>query len=312
MSVRVAIVGYGAVASVHARQLKQLPEAQLVSVFGPHPQQGRLFAEAHGIPEAARDLESLLARAEAVIVASPSPLHYQQARECLQAGRHALVELPPCQNLEEARELDRLSENRLVLRCAHTSRFLTPYRQVGSWLRQGRLGEIQQVNYIRHLEPPDRSWADNAFFHHAAHPVDLLLDWFGDVQPLACLVRPSLARARDVTLMARLPGRIPALISVSYTSRRPAARMLVLGQLHTIETDGFSCLSSDAVDLNWRGTAQQEYEKAIGRQDRSFLRACAGEEEGASEEGASWEETKELVTVLEGFAALQEPGRRNR
>lgn len=301
MSLGVGIVGYGSVAAVHARRLSRLPEARLLAVCGPDLDRARRFAGTHQIPHATRELDTLLELVEAVVIASPSPVHSEQTRCCLQAGRHTLVELPPCRDSQEARELKRAAGDR-VLGCAHTSRFLAPYRKVRAWIREGRLGEIEQVNYLRVLEPRRRSWQDNAFFHHAAHPVDLLLEWFGEIHPQACLLRPSLAEAREAALLACLPGQVPALVSVSYHGAYPVSRMLVVGRCHSVETDGFSWLRSDLPELDWQGDPQQEYEEAIAQQDRAFLQACLG-----GEEGVGWEETERLLRTLEGFAARQGP-----
>ncbi|MGH9844864.1 MAG: hypothetical protein ACREEM_39610 [Blastocatellia bacterium] len=85
--------------------------------------------------------------------------------------------------------------------------------------------------------------------------MNALLDWFGEVTPLACAA-PQASPPQNVALLARLPGGAPVSVSVSYDSRLPEARMLIVGSEHTIETDGFSYLRSDLDEANQQWNAQ--------------------------------------------------------
>lgn len=297
---KLAILGYGAVASVHVRQLSREPGVTLASVFGPDREKAARFAADHGIKCFSDSMEEALAAAEGAIVCSPTSCHFEQARKCLELGKHTLVELPPCADSGQARELDRISrDGRLTLRCAHTSRYLMPYKAIASWIRAGRLGRILQVNYLRHHVPRSRSWSDDALFHHAAHPLDLMLDWFGEISPAACVCLPSTGATQNVSLLGRLPGGAPAAISISYTSRLPHSRMLLVGEEHTVETDGFSYARSDSNDFALTAEQEAVYEQAIHDQDLEFVRACRGENVGVD-----WGETVKLMQCIDRFFFL--------
>jgi hypothetical protein len=75
--------------------------------------------------------------------------------------------------------------------------------------------------------------------------------------------------------------------------------MLVVGEHHTLETDGFTYFRSDLADLHFAGNAQQVYEQAIRDQDVEFLRACQGQ--GGF---VPWEETLKLIHTMDRFQAL--------
>lgn len=302
MTLKVAMIGYGAVGSIHADQLAAVPRVALRAVYGPNPEKASAFASAHGMMNAGATIAEALTGVDVAIVCSPSALHFQQAHECLERGVHTLVELPPCVTAAEAEALGELARRRgVLLGCAHTSRFVTPYARIRKSIRANVLGPLQEFNYIRHHQLRERTWADNALLHHAAHAVDILLDWCGGVEPQGCVAMPDAQHAQTVALLGRLPSDGPASITVTYTSRLPHIRMLVVSEHHTLETDGFTYLRSDLADLQFAGDAQQVYEQAIRDQDRQFLCACRGQ--GSF---VPWEETLKLIRTMDRFQALAE------
>lgn len=300
MTFRLSIVGYGAVASIHARQLASLPDLVVTAVYGPDRRKAEAFATTHGIERFTDDLNAAVARSDAVIVASPSPRHFQQAQAGLHAGAHTLVELPPCERAADAATLARQAEaSHRVLQCAHTSRFLAPYVRLGQLLGEGALGEIRQVGYSRHIAPRERSWTDDALLHHAAHPLDLLLDWFGDLLPLGCAALPRASPPQSVSLLGQLATGAPVTISISYASRLPHSRMVIVGDRHTVETDGFGYLHADVASWRIVCAGQSTYEAAIGRQDAEFVAACRGRQAGVA-----WSQTFRLMQLIDQFRTL--------
>ena len=176
-----------------------------------------------------------------MLIASPSNHHFEQAQAALRAGRHCLVELPACSSAAEARTLCEIADSEgVTLQCAHTTRFLPAILQVEHLLNSGFIGDILHVISLRVIAPRQRSWVDDAVLHHAAHHIDLLLHWFGEIAPMACVGHPGMQSAQDAALLARLPGGCPVVVSVSYSSRMPETRLTLVGTEHTITTDGFS------------------------------------------------------------------------
>lgn len=300
MTIRVAMIGCGAVGAIHAAQLVKLPDVELTAVFGPDPEKTRRFAGEYGFRIVAASLEDAISAADAVIVCSPSSVHFEQAQASLHAGRHTLVELPPCGELNEAEELGRIAHAQNVqLGCAHTSRYLAPYACIDEALRSGLLGELQEISYIRHPQLRTRSWTDDALLHHAAHAVDLAMNWCGGLEPLACTTFPAGSSAQSVSFIASLRNGKALTATISYAGKLPVSRMVVVGTKHTIETDGFSYLNSDLEGLHFAGCESAVYEQAIAAQDRHFLEACCGKSSYIS-----WTETEDLIQLLGRLQAL--------
>ena len=144
-------------------------------------------------------------------------------------------------------------------------------------------------------------WIDDAILHHAAHHIDLLLHWFGDVTPVASVAHPKIEGAQDAALVATLPNRAPVNLSVSYTSRLQETRLTVVGTGHTVTTDGFGFIQSDHAEFAWESNPQECYERAIQLQDRAFIEACSG-----GPGGVPWEETVRLAECLDLFGVAKE------
>ncbi|MDY7102784.1 MAG: Gfo/Idh/MocA family oxidoreductase, partial [Actinomycetota bacterium] len=98
MTVRLALVGPGAFGRRHLDVLARIDEAEVVAIAGPPLDVTRELARLHGIGHAAAGLDDVLARGDldAVVLATPTPLHAEQALACLDAGTHVAVEIPLC------------------------------------------------------------------------------------------------------------------------------------------------------------------------------------------------------------------------
>ena len=299
MKFRIAMIGTGAVAAIHAANLAADPSVELAAVYNPDLAAASAFASQFGFGRLASSLQDVSVGANVAIICSPPKHHFQQALTCLQAGLHTLVELPACENVAEGEELARCAAQRgLHLGCAHTARYLQPYIQIGEYLRQGLLGAVRHVNYVRFPWLNSKAWTDHALAHHAAHILDLIIDWFGGIDPIAARLYPDDEMTRTASLLGRLPNGGSAAVTVSYDSRLPVNSLLVVGEKHTLESDGFSFVRLDESYLH-QSPQQPVYENAIHNQDQAFLSACRGV--GTY---IDWQETIRLMRAVDRFREL--------
>lgn len=302
MKIRVAMIGCGAVGSVHAANLAKEHDVELTAVYSPEVENASSFASRYGIRKICDSIAAAIREADVAIVCSPSSVHFEQARECVSSGLHTLIELPPCGELREAEELEASAQKQgVLLGCAHTARYLLPYARIQAALEAGSIGEIQEIHYVRYPRLQARNWTDNALVHHAAHAIDLVVQWCGELNPMACHAFPNASSAQSVSILAKLPSGKPLTITVSYGAKLSLSRMVVVGTKHTIETDGFSYLRSDMEELQFAGEERAVYEEAIRSQDRQFLDACRGRNTFIP-----WTETINLIGVINQFQALSD------
>jgi predicted dehydrogenase len=106
------------------------------------------FADEFGIENRHANYESLVADPEVdvVYVATPHPMHHDNAILALRAGKHVLVEKPFTMNAVEAREVVQVArESRRFAMEAMWTRFLPHVGVVRDWLARGLLGDIVTV-----------------------------------------------------------------------------------------------------------------------------------------------------------------------
>jgi predicted dehydrogenase len=107
-ALRVAIVGTGNIARVHAKALAAVtaaggPDAALVAVMDVDESQLKSFGAEFGVRGTFRHLTDLLnqGRPDLVHLCTPPATHYPLALGCLRAGASVLVEKPPTISLRE-------------------------------------------------------------------------------------------------------------------------------------------------------------------------------------------------------------------
>lgn len=184
---------------------------------------------------ATADLDEALGDPEldAVILATPTPLHAAQGMDCLHAGKHVLVEIPMADNLTDAEALaDTQADTGLVAMAGHTRRFNPGHR----WLHQRfASGELTlqhldvQTRFFRRTNTnalgQPRSWTDHLLWHHACHTVDLFHFQTGDapaqVQALQGPRHPELGIAMDMSIGMKAPAGALCTLSLSFNNDGP-------------------------------------------------------------------------------------------
>ncbi len=100
--VRFGIVGCGAIGPTHAGALAQIDDAQVVAVADVVPERAKSMAEKFGIGKIYATDAELIAdpTIDAVVLATPSGMHAEQAIRAMNAGKHVVVEKPMDVSLE--------------------------------------------------------------------------------------------------------------------------------------------------------------------------------------------------------------------
>jgi predicted dehydrogenase len=145
---RWGILGTGGIAHTFASDLR-LTESGVVSAVGSRSRRSAdRFADEFGIEGRHPSYESLVADpgVDVVYVATPHPMHRDNAILALRAGKPVLVEKPFAMNAVESAEIVAVArEQRLFAMEAMWTRFLPHIAVVRDWLAQGTLGEIVTV-----------------------------------------------------------------------------------------------------------------------------------------------------------------------
>jgi predicted dehydrogenase len=121
--VRAGVVGTGHMGQYHILVYAELWDVDLVGLVDVDESTVSRLAAQYDT-QAFTDYRELFDKVDVVSIAVPTPLHFDVAREFLEAGIHVLVEKPLTPTLDEARELFRIArQHNVVLHVGHVERF---------------------------------------------------------------------------------------------------------------------------------------------------------------------------------------------
>ncbi len=133
---QVAVIGAGHLGRIHARLLKENPQAALVAVVDPDPHARHEVSQALQVAAVPHHQE-LMGRIDAAIIATPTIHHHTVSRELLQQGVHLLVEKPFTTTVAEADELLAIADRQhRVIQVGHVERFNPAFVAARPHLRQ--------------------------------------------------------------------------------------------------------------------------------------------------------------------------------
>jgi predicted dehydrogenase len=146
--VRWGILGTGGIAGSFASDLRLTGSGEAVAVGSRSQAAADRFADSYGIERRHASYDALVADPEVdvVYVATPHPMHRDNAILALRAGKHVLVEKPFTMNAAEARDVVAVARERgLFAMEAMWTRFLPHVAVIRDWLGQGLLGQLVTV-----------------------------------------------------------------------------------------------------------------------------------------------------------------------
>jgi 2-hydroxy-4-carboxymuconate semialdehyde hemiacetal dehydrogenase len=294
VNLKVAILGYGAIAREHALSLLRIGrgsldvEINLSGVMGRLPVPTHAFAAEFDAPLATTDLDKLLADAgiEAVIVCSPTDLHAEQTERALCAGKHVLCEIPLATSLAETDRLIDLAERSgLRLMVCHTQRYSAPLIEARRMIASGEVRPRAMVSrYL--LDKREniswtgrrRSWTDNLLWHHGCHAVDAAL-WLLGAEATGVTARaappdPRLGIPMDLSILLRTTSEQVVTVAMSYRAMPPIQDYVVIADETTLiyandELRDYERVLVPAVDAGSYDTA------ALDRQNTDFFTSIA-------------------------------------
>jgi predicted dehydrogenase len=228
---RVAIVGTGNIARVHAKALAAVTsaggpaDAALAAVMDVDESQLNSFGAEFGVRDTYRHLTDLLSqgRPDLVHLCTPPATHYPLALGCLRAGASVLVEKPPTISLREfdglAAAQGRPTENSAAgdgppwFATVFQHRFGSGQRRLKALAASGVLGRpllaICHTTWFRDQAYFDVPWrgrwdteGGGPTMGHGIHQMDMLLDVLGEWTEVSAVVRTQarIMATEDVSL----------------------------------------------------------------------------------------------------------------
>ncbi|MFQ5499350.1 MAG: Gfo/Idh/MocA family protein [Candidatus Zixiibacteriota bacterium] len=107
-TIKTAVIGVGHLGRHHLNWLSKLEQSELIGLYDIDGEKAKKHANDHQIT-AFGSLIELIDGVEAVSIVVPTTAHCAVASQCIEAGRHCLVEKPVTATLDEANALVRLA-----------------------------------------------------------------------------------------------------------------------------------------------------------------------------------------------------------
>jgi len=124
---------------------------------------------------------------DAVVIASPAHLHFEQAKQALLANKHVFVEKPMATSTKEVEVLrDIAYEKKLTLMSGHTFLYNDAVRFIKKQIDSGEIGDVRYLYAQRLNLGRIRSDVD-ALWNFAPHDISIIQYLLDDPTPLAIM-----------------------------------------------------------------------------------------------------------------------------
>jgi predicted dehydrogenase len=141
--IKVAIVGCGKIADVHASLIKNVDGCEIISVCDKEELMAKQLAERFGIKKYFTDVDHLIKdkRPDVVHITTQPQSHFDIGKTCLESGCHVYIEKPFTVNAREAEELLGIAVRRdRKVTVGHDMQFTHAARRMRKLIREGYLG----------------------------------------------------------------------------------------------------------------------------------------------------------------------------
>ena len=189
---RLIVVGMGGISGSMLRVLQEKPWFEAAAVVDLRAEALARAQASLSLPKSAlfQDLEAAFntVEADAVLINTPSELHFAQTKAALEAGLHPLVAKPITNNYEEAVELVELAADKGLRLCVgQQMRYFRHYQAVKRFVASGELGRVEQIFFMnskpRHKALNLVGMAQPALYEMSCHHFDSIMSVIPDQVP---------------------------------------------------------------------------------------------------------------------------------
>ncbi|WP_420148075.1 Gfo/Idh/MocA family protein [Spirosoma sp.] len=193
---RIAVIGPGKVAHLHAKAVLQTPDTELVAVYGRTYQKAEDFANQYNI-RAYSDVYDMIDRenVDLCLICTTHPAHREPAIAALNAGAHVLIEKPLASSLGDCDAMiEAAKRNNRYLGTISQRRFYAPSMRIRQAIDSGKIGKpvlgtVQMLGWRDEAYYKSDAWrgtwdkeGGGVLVNQSPHQLDLLLWFMGDIE----------------------------------------------------------------------------------------------------------------------------------
>jgi UDP-N-acetylglucosamine 3-dehydrogenase len=178
---KIGVIGTGSMGKNHARVCSELKDVELVGICDVDKNTAKVVAERFHT-KAYTSYQDLIAKADAVIIATPTSTHFDISTKALSAGKHVLVEKPICDTVQNAQTMVKKAEDEhLVLATGHIERHNPAVAFVKEGIQKNRFGDVISLSSQRVSNLPGRIRDVGVILDFGVHDIDVMRFLSGEV-----------------------------------------------------------------------------------------------------------------------------------
>ena len=150
--IRWGILSTGNVANSFVKDIKHVPDAEVIAVGSRNQETADTFGQKYNIPHCYSSYEALAndPDVDVIYIATPHVFHAENSILCMEAGKAVLCEKAFCINAGEAEKMILSArENNVFLMEALVTRHFPVIHQVLNWIKDGLIGGVRLVQANR-------------------------------------------------------------------------------------------------------------------------------------------------------------------
>lgn len=168
--VMLGIIGLGRMGGYHASIAQKLDDVRLIGVADPVLVACEKISDGAVLKSA--DYKEWIDLVDAVIISVPTEFHFSIARDCLERGKHVLLEKPLTKTVEEAEALFELAKKKqCALHVGHVERFNGAVQELRSIVKDPFLIESHRMGPFA-----SRVQNDSVVLDLMIHDLDIILN----------------------------------------------------------------------------------------------------------------------------------------
>ena len=197
--IKVGVIGVGRMGKYHVGILSELPEVELTTVVDIDSKSRKVIEENYGTPSF-ENYKDIYGKVDAAVVAVPTRLHFPIAKDLLNAGIHVLLEKPCANNLDHARELFQIAEDKaLILHVGHVERFNGAVQELHKIVDSPIFVECRRMGPFT-----DRIKDDGVVLDIMIHDIDIILNLIQSRVTKTFVLGASIFSTKDDLVNAQL------------------------------------------------------------------------------------------------------------
>jgi predicted dehydrogenase len=209
----VAVVGTGFGQKVQIPGFQAHPQTEVVAVYHRDLEKAKAIATSNNISYPCNSLSQILSLPEvqAVSISTPPFLHYEMAKQVLEAGKHLLLEKPVTLNANEAKELYQIAQQKnLIATVDFEFRFIPAWQLFSQLLSEDFVGNkrLIKIDWLGSSRADaSRPWnwysrkdqGGGALGSLGSHAFDYIYWLFGSIARLNAYMTTAIPERKDPT-----------------------------------------------------------------------------------------------------------------